>query len=129
MRDQKPTYRIMDLEVSERPRERLARLGPQALNNAELIGILLRVGVEGENAVQMGQRLLNNFGGIRGLHRATFNEVVRERQKRRLSKRPSSLAGGFRWKRLKNVPPLAVPETPLRWCSLKCRRWKKNICG
>lgn len=79
MRDQKPTYRIMDLEVSERPRERLARLGPQALNNAELIGILLRVGVEGENAVQMGQRLLNNFGGIRGLHRATFDEVVRER--------------------------------------------------
>jgi DNA repair protein RadC len=79
MREQKPTYRIMDLEVSERPRERLARLGPQALNNAELIGILLRVGVEGENAVQMGQRLLNKFGGIRGLHRATFAEVVRER--------------------------------------------------
>ncbi len=79
MREQKPTYRIMDLEISERPRERLARLGPQALNNAELIGILLRVGVEGENAVQMGQRILNNFGGIRGLHRATFDQVVQER--------------------------------------------------
>lgn len=79
MRDKKPTYRIMDLERSDRPRERLARLGPEALSNAELIAILLRVGMEGENAVQVGQRLLNTFGGIRGLHRATLAEVVRER--------------------------------------------------
>ena len=37
-----PTYRIADLHESERPRERLATLGPQALSNAELIAILLR---------------------------------------------------------------------------------------
>ncbi|MEJ2485950.1 MAG: DNA repair protein RadC [Anaerolineales bacterium] len=76
MIDEKPTYRIMDLDVSERPRERLAHLGPQALTNAELIAILLRVGIEGENAVQVGQRLLQQFGGLRGLHRASFSEVV-----------------------------------------------------
>jgi len=75
---EKPTYRIMDLEQSERPRERLARLGPQALSNAELIGILLRVGVEGENAVQVGQRLLNKYGGIRGLHRVDLSELTGE---------------------------------------------------
>jgi DNA repair protein RadC len=40
-----------------RPRERLTQLGPRALNNPELITILLRVGVPGENAVQVGQRL------------------------------------------------------------------------
>ena len=74
----KPTYRIMDLEQSEWPRERLARLGPQALSNAELIGILLRVGAEGENAVQVGQRLLNKYGGIRGLHRAELAELTSE---------------------------------------------------
>lgn len=70
------TYRIRDLEVSERPRERLARLGAQALNNAELIAILIRVGVPGENAVQVGQRLLNDYGGIRGLHRADFDMLL-----------------------------------------------------
>jgi DNA repair protein RadC len=70
-----PTYRITDLAESERPRERLARLGPQSLSNAELIAILLRVGVPGENAVQVGQRLLQTFGGLGGLHRATFEEV------------------------------------------------------
>jgi DNA repair protein RadC len=79
MSDDKPTYRIMDLAASERPRERLARLGPQALTNAELIAILLRVGIEGENAVQVGQRLLHKFGGIRGLHRASFSEVLQQR--------------------------------------------------
>ncbi len=69
------TYRITDLEVAERPRERLAELGPQALSNAELLAILLRVGVAGENAVQMGQRLLRQFGGLGGLYRASFEEV------------------------------------------------------
>ena len=69
------TYRIMDLDSSERPRERLARLGPQALSQAELLAILLRTGVPGENAVQVGQRLLQTFGGLSGLHRASVDEV------------------------------------------------------
>lgn len=75
MTDDKPTYRITDLAASERPRERLARLGAQSLSNAELLAILLRVGVPGENAVQVGQRLLHTFGGISGLHRASFEQV------------------------------------------------------
>ena len=69
------TYRITDLEENDRPRERLAELGAQALPNAELIAILLRVGVQGENAVQLGQRLLRDLGGLHGLHRASFVEV------------------------------------------------------
>jgi len=73
-----PVYRITDLHETERPRERLASLGPQALSNAELIAILLRVGVPGENAVQVGQRLLQKFGGIGGLHRAPFNELCNQ---------------------------------------------------
>jgi len=72
----KPVYRIMDLHESDRPRERLAALGPQALTNAELIAILLRVGVPGESAVHVGQRLLNKFGGLTGLHRAPIKELM-----------------------------------------------------
>jgi DNA repair protein RadC len=75
MTNDRPTYRITDLAESDRPRERLAEVGPQALSNAELIAILLRVGVRGENAVQVGQRLLQTFGGLAGLHRAAFDEV------------------------------------------------------
>ncbi|KXK10845.1 MAG: DNA repair protein RadC [Chloroflexi bacterium OLB14] len=74
----KPTYRIADLHESDRPRERLEALGPQVLTNAELIAILLRVGVRGENAVEVGQRLLKVFGGIQGLHRAPFKELMNQ---------------------------------------------------
>jgi DNA repair protein RadC len=64
MRERNATYRITDLAVTDRPRERLARLGPGSLSNPELLAILLRVGVPGENAVQLAQRLLSVFGGI-----------------------------------------------------------------
>jgi DNA repair protein RadC len=73
------TYRITDLTASERPRERLAELGPQALSNAELLAILLRVGVQGENSVQMGQRLLQDLGGLHGLHRASVLDLSQQR--------------------------------------------------
>jgi DNA repair protein RadC len=68
-------YTIKDMREEERPRERLAKLGPQALTLAELLAILLRVGVVGESAVQVGQRLLQNFGGISGIHRASIDEL------------------------------------------------------
>lgn len=79
IKEQDSFYRITDLEESERPRERLARLGPQVLTNAELLAILLRVGVQGENAVQVGQRLLRTFGDLGGLHRADYDEVCNQR--------------------------------------------------
>ena len=75
MKEQTATYRIMDLEEAERPRERLVKLGAQALSQAELLAILLRVGVPGESAVQVGQRLLREFGGLTGLHRASIDEI------------------------------------------------------
>lgn len=75
----KPTYRIADLHESERPRERLVALGAQALTNAELIAILLRVGIAGESAVDVGQRLLKKFDGISGLHRASVKELMEQR--------------------------------------------------
>lgn len=72
-------YRIRDLPAEDRPRERLEQNGPQSLNTAELLVILLRVGMQGENAVQLGQRLLQTFGGLAGLHRARFEEVKAQR--------------------------------------------------
>lgn len=73
----KPIYRIKDLESSDRPRERLAKVGADALSNAELVAILLRVGIAGENAVQLASKLLVTFGGLRGLQKATVAEVAR----------------------------------------------------
>lgn len=72
-------HRITDLAEAERPRERLVKLGAQALTTAELLAILMRVGVAGENAVQLGQRLLQRFGGLGGLQRASLADVCAER--------------------------------------------------
>jgi len=73
MTDYRP--RITDLPSDDRPRERLAQVGPGALSNAELLAILLRVGVEGENAVRLAERLLNQIGGLTGLHRASLSDL------------------------------------------------------
>ena len=75
MKEETAVYRIADLDQDERPRERLEQHGAQVLSNPELLAILLRVGLPGENAVQLGRRLLKDLGGLPGLHRATFDEV------------------------------------------------------
>ena len=72
-------YRLSDLDLTERPRERLASLGAKSLSNAELLAILLRTGVSGENSIQVGQRLLQTFGGLRGLNQISFPELVNQR--------------------------------------------------
>ena len=71
------TYRIADLPVTDRPRERLAELGADKLSDAELLAIMLRVGMQGVNAVQLGQRLLVEFKGLSGLYRAPFEEICK----------------------------------------------------
>lgn len=72
------TRRIADLQESERPRERLEARGAGALGEAELLAILLRVGVRGENAVQLGERLLHTLGGLAGIQRAPFDELTHQ---------------------------------------------------
>lgn len=66
-------YRIMDLEVSQRPRERLAELGAPALSNAELLAILLATGRHGKSALELGVDLLSSAGGLAGLQRLTYD--------------------------------------------------------
>ena len=79
IKDERVSYRIMDLAETDRPRERLEKFGPQSLSNAELLAILLRVGMVGENVIQLSQRLLADFQGLRGLHQASFDDVCRKK--------------------------------------------------
>ncbi len=71
----KYTTMIRDLPRSERPRERLLEYGPSYLSNAELIAILLRTGVAGENVLNLAVRLLSQFQGLPGLARAASAEL------------------------------------------------------
>lgn len=80
MNEEEFHYRITDLLESERPRERLAEKGAESLGDAELIAILLRTGIKGENAVQIGHRLLTTFGGkLSGLQKASYEELEQQK--------------------------------------------------
>ena len=70
---------IRDMPQGERPRERLRDYGPKLLSNTELIAILLRTGIQGENVLAMSNRLLTHFKGLDGLGRSTFAELCAER--------------------------------------------------
>jgi len=67
--------RIKDQPASERPRERLAAKGPGALTDAELIAILLRTGLQGANAVEIGAQLVQKFGSLQALARASVDDL------------------------------------------------------
>lgn len=69
---------IRDLPVDLRPRERMVYAGPSALNDAELLAIILRVGVGGENVIRMAERLLTKYGSVAGLAQASLDELAQE---------------------------------------------------
>jgi len=69
------SLRLKDQPVSERPRERLAEHGANALSHAELIAILLRTGLKGANAVEIGKQLLQKFGTLHSLAQASVADL------------------------------------------------------
>ena len=58
---------IVSWPQEERPRERLLSRGAQALTDAELVAILIRVGFKGTSAVELGRQLLKKFGSLRAM--------------------------------------------------------------
>jgi len=67
---------ITDWPASERPREKLLELGVEALSDAELLAIFLRVGVTGKSAVDLARDLLTQFGSLNGIFAAQLTELT-----------------------------------------------------
>ncbi|MGQ7246765.1 RadC family protein [Halomonas sp. V046] len=63
----------------ERPREKLLSLGPGVLSDAELLAIMLRVGIAGRSAVDLARDVLGAFGGLRPLLEADCEELCAQR--------------------------------------------------
>ena len=66
---------VREMPKEERPRERLARLGPEALRDAELLAILFRTGTKNVGAVSLGEEVVRHFGDLRALARASLEEL------------------------------------------------------
>jgi DNA repair protein RadC len=67
--------RLKDQPAGERPRERLVERGAQALSSAELIAILVRTGLRGMNALDIGKQLVCKFGSVGAMARASVDDL------------------------------------------------------
>jgi DNA repair protein RadC len=67
--------RIHDLPAQDRPRERLVAHGAENLSQAELIAIILRTGMKGMSAIHIAQQLLQRFGTLENLARASLDDL------------------------------------------------------
>ncbi|MGI9142324.1 MAG: RadC family protein [Fluviibacter sp.] len=68
---------LTDRPSSERPREKLLQRGPEFLSDSELIAILLRTGLPGQDAIALAQALIERFGGLYGLLSAHSSELTK----------------------------------------------------
>ncbi len=72
------SLRIQDLPHGERPREKLAQLGPAALNNAELMALFISTGTKGHSAIDIGRDLLAKYGSMGALGGLPVSELAKE---------------------------------------------------
>ena len=66
---------IHDLPISERPRERLQKFGAEALSAQEILALILGRGIAGESVMVTAQRLLSQFGSLKGTASASIEEL------------------------------------------------------
>ncbi len=61
-----------------RPREKLARLGPAALDNAELMALFISTGTKGRSAIDIGRELIRKYGSMGALGGLPVSELAKE---------------------------------------------------
>ncbi len=66
---------MRDMPLNDRPRERLDKLGPEALRDAELIAVLFRTGTKEKSAITLAEDVLKTFEDLRKLSQASLEEI------------------------------------------------------
>ncbi len=70
------SFTVHDLPPSERPRERLLKLGIESLSSQELLALILGRGTRGESVMTIAQKLLSKFGNLRNIASASMEELT-----------------------------------------------------
>jgi DNA repair protein RadC len=66
---------IKDIPEDERPREKLFRNGAASLSDAEILALFFATGRAGTSAIELGREMINRFGSLRNMSRATTAEL------------------------------------------------------
>ena len=72
----KDSFTVRDLPLGERPRERLLKLGSEALSAQEILAIILGRGTKGEPVMMISQKLLSRFGNLKSIANASLEELT-----------------------------------------------------
>lgn len=68
--------RVSEIPVAERPRERLKRLGPDALSAEELLAVVLGSGSQKTPVLKLARAILVKFGSLKAVGDATLEELT-----------------------------------------------------
>ncbi len=71
------SFTVSDMPIQDRPRERLLRLGEDALSSQELLALILGRGVAGRSVMTIAQELITKFASVRGISEATIEELAK----------------------------------------------------
>ncbi len=69
------SFTVRDLPKEERPRERFRRFGPQALNQEELLAIIISRGSKNKSVLRIAHDLIVKFNNIDCISKATIEEL------------------------------------------------------
>ena len=72
----KDSFTVRDLPLNERPRERLLKLGSEALSAQEILALILGRGIKGESVMMTSQKLLSRFGSLKSIANASVEELT-----------------------------------------------------
>ncbi|KPU42249.1 hypothetical protein OXPF_40330 [Oxobacter pfennigii] len=113
MNNQSKAFTIKDMPNQERPRERMAKYGPEALSNTELLAIILRSGTKNDSAMNLASKILKNEHGLKFLYDSSFEELqsIKGIGIAKASQIKASLELGRRFKSFKDMDPIYI-KTP-----------------
>ena len=122
---------ITDWPASERPRERLLESGADALSDAELLAIFLRIGTKGKSAVDLARELLNEFGSLRKLLSADINEFCQAKglgeAKYTQLQACLEMSRRYLYESLDRDGPLSNPDQAKQFLLMRMRDYSKEI--
>ena len=126
-------FRLRESASGERPRERLRRLGPEALSETELLALLLSTGRRGRSALELAAEHLAAEGGLSGLARreAVYLARLDGVGAAKAATLAAALEIGRRLARaeLSDRPTLATPDRVAAWLRSRAGDWPQERVG